>query len=85
MCDCPTCQELQEIEDNLQKLPEESQPFFHDLADKLMHARTELGRAECVIDGSWPGADEEIAEARRVRVERERPIPQNVIQMRPRF
>lgn len=82
MCDCATCQELQEIEDNLQRLPEESRQFFSDLADTLMHARTELGRAACVIDGSWPGADEEITEARRARAERERVIPNNVVMFR---
>jgi hypothetical protein len=64
MCECDRCKQYKQLEAIAAKLNEEDADFLIGLHGKLDTVEMELHIRDAVIDGSWRGADDWIANAR---------------------
>jgi hypothetical protein len=55
-----------EVQDHLSKIPESERKFFEDLYEKMCNIDMDLNHTRCIIDGSWPTADDYIYGARKM-------------------
>ena len=60
-----TFDELYKLELSIDAMPlEELRTVTHGLMSYILNVRSDLTRAECIINGAWPNADEVIKLAR---------------------
>jgi hypothetical protein len=68
-CNCRVCERHREFAQHLASLYEagldDAAKFFNDLMQELAHVETDSSMFKCIIDGSWPSADEQIYFARK--------------------
>jgi hypothetical protein len=72
MCDCKICTEWRAETKRREELgfdswPEEAQKLIRQLDDTIMNLEDDINYKDCIIDGSWPTADE-IIKAKRENV-----------------
>lgn len=63
-CPCGVCSQYREFEKHLQGVPIESHEFFESLMDQLVETQMDLDVSRAIICGTWPGADNLIAQRR---------------------
>ena len=59
-CNCRVCDRHDQFIKDLEKIPEEHRAFVQDLYDQLVDVEMDLNYYQCIVNGSWPNADEVI-------------------------
>lgn len=70
MCDCKICTEWREEQKRREELgfhswPKEAQKLIKELDDIICQLEDDIDYKDCIIDGSWPTADEIIKNKRQ--------------------
>jgi hypothetical protein len=65
MCECELCQYIREFEKHLEHVPDEHKEFFNNLLEMYLDVDMDKDYYRCIVEGSWPTADEIIAQYRQ--------------------
>lgn len=60
-CTCQICQRDSVFAERIQQIPVQHRPYFTDIYVALEHAEMDVDYLGCIIDGTWPSADDIIA------------------------
>lgn len=65
MCDCRLCKRSREVRAALERIPEQEREFWSRLHEGLFETEADLEYYKAIVDGTWPNADEVIANHRK--------------------
>lgn len=68
-CTCDLCNRSRQFRGELEKLPEVDREFWTNLYNHLCNVEADRDYYKVVVDGSWPSADEVIANHRKKKNE----------------
>lgn len=70
-CDCKLCKRTGQFKTVLERAPEQDKKFWNEIYNALFHSEADRDYYKCVVDGSWPTADEVIISHRKNRAVKE--------------